>query len=94
MSFERDYRNWKKGTTRSTPLERDCRMKETREIESKEKSARKEPDSIRSRSKPLERNRRVSEEAAQRSKETRESRKRLENLKTRSKPLERNERIS
>ena len=49
---------------------------------------------MKARSKPLERNKRISEEGANCSKETRGFRQRLENLTTRSKPLERSSRIS
>ena len=63
--------------------------KETREIQRKEKTTRKELENFRARGKPSERDwerhLRASEEGANRLKETRDFRKR----KTRSKPLER-----
>ena len=45
---------------------------------------------LKTRSKPFERNQRISKEGAYRSEETREFRNRLESLKARGKPLERN----
>ena len=65
-------------------------------IENKEQTARNELENFRTRSKPLERDKRMSAEGANRPKETREfqqkeqtARKRLENFSRRSKPLER-----
>ena len=63
---------------------------ESLKFENKDQAARKELDSFRTRSNLLERNYRLSEEGANRSKETRIFRKRLESLKTRSKALQKN----
>ena len=71
-------------------------MTETREFQQKDQTARKRLENFSRRSKPLERNQRISAEGANRSKETREfqqkeqtARQRLETFSRRSKPLER-----
>ena len=65
-------------------------------MQQKEQTARKRLENFSRRSKPLERNQKISAEGANRSKETRKFQqkeqtapKRLENFRTRSKPLER-----
>ena len=50
----------------------------------------KKTEKLKTTNKPLERNKRISEQGANRSNEERKFRKRLEKLKIRSKPLERN----
>ena len=78
--------------TRGKPLAEGAnRSKETRRnFSTKEQAAGKILEYLKTRSKPFERNQRISNEGAYRSEETREFRNRLESLKARGKPLERN----